>query len=78
MPTAETVDLKVFQAGTREDRGQVVTDGGRVLCVCALGHNYAEARERAYDQVKAITWDACHYRKDIGYRAIERQAIQAP
>ncbi len=78
LPTAETVDLKVFQAGTREDRGQVVTDGGRVLCVCALGHNYAEARERAYDQVKAITWDACHYRKDIGYRAIERQAIQAP
>ncbi|MEY4195479.1 MAG: hypothetical protein RLZZ226_1847 [Pseudomonadota bacterium] len=78
LPTAETVDLKVFQAGTREDTGQVVTDGGRVLCVCALGHDYAEARERAYDQVKAITWDACHYRKDIGYRAIERQAIQAP
>jgi phosphoribosylamine--glycine ligase len=78
LPTAETVDLKVFQAGTREDRGQVVTDGGRVLCVCALGHDYAEARERAYDQVKAITWDACHYREDIGYRAIERQAIQAP
>jgi phosphoribosylamine--glycine ligase len=78
LPTAEAVDLKVFQAGTREDRGQVVTDGGRVLCVCALGHDYAEARERAYDQVKAITWDACHYRKDIGYRAIERQAIQAP
>lgn len=78
LPTAEAVDLKVFQAGTREDTGQVVTDGGRVLCVCALGHDYAEARERAYDQVKAITWDACHYRKDIGYRAIERQAIQAP
>ncbi len=78
LPTAEAVDLKVFQAGTREDRGEVVTDGGRVLCVCALGHDYAEARERAYDQVKAITWDACHYRKDIGYRAIERQAIQAP
>lgn len=64
---------EVFHAGTRvDDSGQVVTSGGRVLCVCALGRNVAEAQARAYASVDKIHWDGATYRRDIGHRAIER------
>lgn len=65
--------VKVFHAGTSlTDRG-VVTSGGRVLCVCALGDNVTEAQAEAYRAVGQIHWDGAFARKDIGYRAIKRE-----
>ena len=60
-------DVKVFHAGTREVSGNVVTNGGRVLSITALGKDLQEARQKAYQAVKLITWPDCYYRKDIGY-----------
>ncbi len=71
----ETEDLKIFHAGTslnKEDK--VVTNGGRVLCVTALGSNTKEAKEKAYQRVKSIKWEKAYFRGDIGYRALNREA----
>lgn len=65
--------VKVFHAGTAEQDGQVITSGGRVLCVTALGDSVSEAQRRAYAAVDAIGWDGAFYRRDIGYRAIARE-----
>jgi phosphoribosylamine--glycine ligase len=65
-------DVKVFHAGTRRRDGEVVTDGGRVLCVTALGRNVKDARERAYEVVDSIHWKGAFYRRDIGSRAVNR------
>jgi len=59
-----------FHAGTRLEGGQVVTSGGRVLTIAALGKNLAEAREKAYRNVARVHFENCHYRSDIA--AIER------
>ncbi|WP_043527965.1 phosphoribosylamine--glycine ligase [Litchfieldella xinjiangensis] len=68
-------DIKVFHAGTaRDDQGRVVTSGGRVLCVTALGENVSLARDRAYEGVAAIHWPDAQYRQDIAYRAIARES----
>jgi phosphoribosylamine--glycine ligase len=70
-PTGD--DAKVFHAGTRlDDEGRVVTAGGRVLAVCALGADIAAARERAYAVARAIHFDGAFYRRDIGHRALHR------
>lgn len=61
---------KIFHAGTAIQDGHLVTQGGRVLCVCTLGDSIAQARERAYHAAEQITWDALYYRRDIGYRAL--------
>ena len=66
-------DIKVFHAGTANNNGKIVTSGGRVLCVTALGNTVAEAASKAYSQVGKISWDGAFYRKDIGYRAIARE-----
>jgi len=63
-------DCRVFHAGTRADGKGVVTSGGRVLCVTALGDNLRAARARAYEAVAAIRFDGMQYRKDIGHRAL--------
>jgi phosphoribosylamine--glycine ligase len=63
-------DVKVFHAGTREEDGQILTDGGRVLAVTALGHTIADAQKRAYQAMSLIHFDGMHYRKDIGHQAI--------
>ena len=63
---------KVFHAGTKLDNGNVVTNGGRVLCATALGENISEAQERAYNLAKKISWPKMFYRNDIGYRAIKK------
>ena len=63
-------DVKVFQAGTRAEGKQVVTDGGRVLSVCALGDTIADAQRRAYEAIRHIQFEGMHYRKDIGHRAL--------
>lgn len=65
-------DAHVFHAGTADDQGQVVTSGGRVLCVTALGESVAQAQKRAYDVAESIRFDGMQFRKDIGYRAINR------
>ncbi|UNK41985.1 phosphoribosylamine--glycine ligase [Luteimonas sp. S4-F44] len=67
-------DTKVFHAGTRLDaHGQAVTAGGRVLCVVALGESVADAQHRAYGEIAGISWPGEFHRKDIGWRAIERE-----
>jgi phosphoribosylamine--glycine ligase len=66
-------DLKVFHAGTRLDAGRVLTDGGRVLCVTALGDDVRAARDRAYAAVDRIHWPGAFCRRDIAYRALNRE-----
>jgi phosphoribosylamine--glycine ligase len=68
----ESEDAHVFHAGTAEQDGKVVTAGGRVLCVTALGENVKLAQKRAYEVVTGIHFDGMQYRRDIGHRAITR------
>ncbi len=63
-------DYHVFHAGTSEKDGQVVTSGGRVLCVTALGDTVKIAQKRAYEIVDRIHFDGMQFRRDIGHRAI--------
>jgi phosphoribosylamine--glycine ligase len=66
-------DVKIFHAGTRLTAdGQVVTDGGRVLCAVALGDGVAAARQRAYAAVRAVSWKGSFARSDIAHRALRR------
>ena len=73
LPQQDAEDGKVFHAGTKLDGIDVVTNGGRVLCVTALGNTVAEAQQRAYEIAAGIQWQGVFCRKDIGYRAIERE-----
>jgi phosphoribosylamine--glycine ligase len=73
LPLEEVPDGKVFHAGTRLQNERVVTNGGRVLCVTALGKTVAAAQLRAYQLAKDIRWEGSFCRKDIGYRAIARE-----
>ncbi len=66
-------DCKVFHAGTASENQQTVTQGGRVLCVTALGENLRQAQTQAYQAVEKIQWEGAFYRKDIGYRALARE-----
>ena len=63
-------DAHIFHAGTSIKDGKVVTNGGRVLCVTALGGNVSMAQRRAYQVAENIKFDGCQMRHDIGYRAI--------
>ena len=69
---AESEDAHVFHAGTTEQDGKVLTAGGRVLCVTALGDNVKQAQKRAYDTIAGIHFDGMQFRRDIGHRAISR------
>jgi phosphoribosylamine--glycine ligase len=73
LPLEEVADGKVFHAGTRLENDLVVTSGGRVLCVTALGETVAAAQQRAYQLAADIQWEGSFCRRDIGYRAIERE-----
>jgi len=66
-------DAHVFHAGTAMQDGKVVTSGGRVLCVTALGTMVKRAQQRAYEIADEIHFDGCQMRRDIGYRAIGRK-----
>ena len=68
----EVEDAHVFHAGTRLEGGKIVTSGGRVLCVTALGDSVRLAQQRAYDYARRISFDGMQLRRDIGYRAISR------
>ncbi|MCF6807175.1 phosphoribosylamine--glycine ligase [Thiotrichales bacterium 19S9-12] len=63
---------KIFHAGTSMQYHAVVTNGGRVLCVTALGDDIQQAHDNAYKLVERIHWDSVYYRKDIGMKAIKR------
>jgi len=69
---ARVRDAFVFHAGTALKEGRVVTNGGRVLGVTALGNGIQEAIQRAYEAVAKISWEGAYYRKDIGQKAIKR------
>jgi phosphoribosylamine--glycine ligase len=60
-------DCLIFQAGTKEQNGQIVTNGGRVLCVTALGKDIKQAVHKSLDQLSSIDFDGIYYRQDIGY-----------
>ncbi len=68
----DLVDTKVFHAGTALADGEVVTNGGRVLCVVGVGSTVASAQARAYERVDLIGWRNRYFRKDIGHRALAR------
>ncbi|HLR16339.1 MAG TPA: phosphoribosylamine--glycine ligase [Alcanivoracaceae bacterium] len=70
---ADSASVKVFHAGTRLEGENVVTSGGRVLCVTALGDTVKAAQTAAYQAIENIQWDGCYYRRDIGYLAIARE-----
>ena len=70
---AETGESKTFHAGTKMETGNTVTNGGRVLCACALGDSVEDAQKKAYETVHSIQWDNVYFRTDIGHRAITRE-----
>jgi phosphoribosylamine--glycine ligase len=69
---ADQDEVMVFHAGTHISDGEVRVNGGRVLCVTALGGTLKQAQQLAYDTLKGINFDGMQYRSDIGYRAIQR------
>jgi phosphoribosylamine--glycine ligase len=66
----ETSDSKVFHAGTKLDKDNIISNGGRVLCATALGHDIKEAQEKAYQLVNKVKWDGSYFRNDIGFKGI--------
>ena len=73
LPKAESADAIVFHAGTVSTDGTVLTDGGRVLGVTALGDSVKIAQKRAYELAGTIAFDGMQYRRDIGWRAAGRR-----
>jgi phosphoribosylamine--glycine ligase len=69
----ESEGIKTFHAGTKLIDGKVTTNGGRVLCVTALGNSVSEAQQRAHERITEISWADEYHRTDIGYRAIARE-----
>ena len=67
-------DCHIFHAGTALKDGHIVTHGGRVLCVTALGDNVRAAQKRAYEIADGIRFDGMQFRRDIGYRALQRKS----
>lgn len=72
-PTLSGSDVKVFHAGTSTVDDGIVTAGGRVLCVSALGHTVKDAHDKAYAAIGHIHWEHMYCRHDIGWRAIQRE-----
>jgi len=61
-------EVRIFQAGTKREGGEIVTSGGRVLAITALGDSVTDARERAYGAIAQIHFDGCQFRRDIALR----------
>ena len=64
-------DIKVFHSGTHSENNNILTNGGRVLCVTALGDDLNLSNENAYSAVELIDWDGKYFRKDIGFRVMK-------
>jgi phosphoribosylamine--glycine ligase len=75
LETARPQAVQIFHAGTRRENGAVVTAGGRVLAVTALGETIAAARIEAYKAVAQIHFEGCHYRRDIALGAVEDKIV---
>ncbi|AUI66192.1 MULTISPECIES: phosphoribosylamine--glycine ligase [Glaesserella] len=73
IPTENRQDEKVFLAGVEQKDGKLLTNGGRVLCTTALGSSVFEAQQKALKLAEQIQWQGRFYRRDIGYRAVERE-----
>ena len=74
LPEQTNDSEKVFHAGTAlNEQGLVATNGGRVLCVTALGNTVGEAQQKAYELADKVSWTGMFCRRDIGYRAIARE-----
>jgi len=73
LDVADSEAQKVFHAGTANTDDDVVTSGGRVLCVVGLGDSVANAASEAYEAVDKINWEGVYIRRDIGHRAIARE-----
>jgi phosphoribosylamine--glycine ligase len=65
--------VEIFHAGTRAEGGRILANGGRVLNVSARGKTVGEAQARAYAAIDRITWSDGFCRRDIGFRAVERE-----
>ena len=63
-------NIKAFHSGTSSDKGNILTSGGRVLCITALGHSLQDAKKEAYSAVEEIDWEGKYFRKDIGFRVL--------
>ena len=72
---ANSGETRVFHAGTSMDDDAVITSGGRVLCVCALGDSVTSAAKSAYAGCEKVNWQGAFFRPDIGYRAIARESL---
>ena len=70
---AEIEGVEIFHAGTKAEGGRIVANGGRVLNVSALGKTVGEAQARAYAAIDRIQWADGFCRRDIGFRAVERE-----
>jgi phosphoribosylamine---glycine ligase len=70
---AEVEGVEIFHAGTKADGPWILSNGGRVLNICALGKTVTEAQKRAYEAVDRIRWPEGFCRRDIGWRAVERE-----
>jgi phosphoribosylamine--glycine ligase len=74
LTTNNNVSAKIFHAGTKfNELGEIVTNGGRVLCATALGNSVTEAQVLAYELLHQITWQGVEFRTDIAYRAMTRE-----
>jgi phosphoribosylamine---glycine ligase len=74
---SEVEGVEIFHAGTKAEGGRVLANGGRVLNVCALGKSVAEAQARAYRAVDRVRWPDGFCRRDIGFRAVEREKARS-
>jgi phosphoribosylamine--glycine ligase len=74
LDTAGAVEgVEIFHAGTKAEDGKILANGGRVLNVSAIGKTVREAQARAYEAISCIRWPEGFYRRDIGWRAVERE-----
>jgi phosphoribosylamine--glycine ligase len=74
---AKVEGVEIFHAGTRAEGEKILANGGRVLNICALGKTVTEAQQRAYQAVDRIQWPDGFCRRDIGWRAVEREKSRA-
>ena len=73
MEEAERIKgITIFHAGTGYKKGKTIAQGGRVLNITAIAPTVKEAQERAYEAIKKIDWPQGFYRKDIGWRAVNK------
>ncbi len=66
----EEAGSKIFHAGTKLDAGNIISNGGRVLCATALGEDIKEAQEKAYQLTNSVGWDESYFRTDIGFKGL--------